>query len=173
MPFNGAMSNDPDGRDLVPDIPTSQLTRRDLMGAAAGLVVTGCAGSAQKWDPKPVVANDDIVDLDIANHPELSTAGGMLALDVAGRRHPILVMRLEHDTFRAMSLRCPHLGCTVRWDNDVQLLVCPCHKSKFDDVGTLRDGPAKTGLEQFQTQFLGMAGNEGGTRLRVHLPKPS
>jgi Rieske Fe-S protein len=64
-------------------------------------------------------------------------------------------MRLEHDTFRVMSLRCTHLGCTVRWDNDAQVLRCPCHGSRFADDGRPVQGPAKRSLTVYPSQLLG------------------
>jgi cytochrome b6-f complex iron-sulfur subunit len=64
-------------------------------------------------------------------------------------------MRIEHDQFRVLSLRCPHLGCTVRWDNDVQLLVCPCHGSKFADDGAVLEGPAQQPLTTLRSALTG------------------
>ncbi len=46
--------------------------------------------------------------------------------------------------FTALSLTCPHLGCTVDATGDE--LECPCHGSRFDADGQLLQGPATTGL---------------------------
>lgn len=171
MSFDTRMAQDTASRDDAnrPDVDATQLTRRDLMGAATGIVLCGCAGSAEKWTTTKVEATEGMVELDIADYPELATAGGMVALEPEGAKKPILVMRLEHDTFRVMSLRCPHLGCVVRWDAGMQDLVCPCHGSRFTDAGEKTKGPAKSGLKQMRNQFVGMKGNTGGTKLQFIL----
>lgn len=38
--------------------------------------------------------------------------------------------------------RCPHMGCTLKWNPQEQSWDCPCHGSRFDAHGTLLDGPA-------------------------------
>jgi cytochrome b6-f complex iron-sulfur subunit len=42
--------------------------------------------------------------------------------------------------FVALSLLCPHLGCTVQ--SEVEGFACPCHGSRFDSQGGLLRGPA-------------------------------
>ena len=56
---------------------------------------------------------------------------------------PALLMR-EASGFRALSLVCPHLGCTV--DPQPDGFTCPCHGSRFDPQGKLMRGPADKGL---------------------------
>ncbi|MEX1367763.1 MAG: Rieske 2Fe-2S domain-containing protein, partial [Nannocystaceae bacterium] len=85
----------------------------------------------------------------------LVTPGGMLALRPAGATRPVLVQRLEDEQVRVLSLRCPHLGCTVRWDEDEQVLRCPCHGSRFDDRGTVQEGPAKESLAVYRSEMTG------------------
>lgn len=145
-----------DDRPLECDalLPPHRLTRRGLIGVAAGLVAAGCS-KAPKWDPKKVDSNEGFVEMDLADFPQLATAGGMLAVKPSESRDPVLIMRMENNQFVVMSLRCPHLGCTVRWDNDLQLLVCPCHGSKFDDTGKRLEGVAKQNLQRHQSQLQG------------------
>ena len=155
--------------DATPDVGATQLTRRDLMGAAAGVVVCGCAGKAEKWATTDVEAKEGVVELDIADYPELATPGGMVAVKPKSAKKPILVMRVENDQFRVMSLRCPHLGCVVRWNAEMQDLVCPCHGSRFGDTGNVTKGPAKVALKQMRNQLVGMKGSAGGTKLQFIL----
>jgi Rieske Fe-S protein len=150
-----------DSADLV---PAHRLTRRGLMSGGAGLLVAGCGGGAPSWETKSVESRDGVVELEYADHPELVTAGGMLAVRPAGMKKPVLVMRLEHDQVRVLSLECPHMGCVVRWDNDEQLLRCPCHGSRFDDTGRALDGPAKTSLRELDSEAR-------GTRVAFRVPK--
>lgn len=134
-------------------IPAAQLTRRAWIGTAAGCLVTGCASSTG-WKPRHVQpTKDDVLTLALGDFPELVTPGGMVAVAPAGHRHPILIERLQGERFVVLSLRCPHLGCTVRWDEQEQRLRCPCHGSRFEDTGRVLQGPAKTGLAQYPHTF--------------------
>ncbi len=47
-----------------------------------------------------------------------------------------------------VSLRCPHLGCRLEWNEDEKSWDCPCHGSRFTADGALLDGPAQTGLKR-------------------------
>ena len=46
--------------------------------------------------------------------------------------------------FSALSLVCPHLGCTV--EQDASGFACPCHGSTFGSDGAPLTGPANTPL---------------------------
>src|SRR5690606_26207042 len=137
----------------------TRLTRRAALATTTGLLATACA-KASRWEPSSVVADGGVIVLDLNDHPSLAPPGGYDAFKVAGVRSPILVMRIENDAFRVLSLQCPHLGCTVRWNNGTQQLECPCHGSTFDDVGRPTKGPAKRQLASYRWQMT-------GTRLHI------
>ncbi len=134
------------------------------MGTAAGALVTGCAGA--KWETERVKAEDGVVKLDLKDHPVLATPGGMMSIQPPGHKGPLLVMRIENDQFRVMSLRCPHLGCTIRWNDEEQVLRCPCHGSRFDDTGRVIAGPAKKSLPQYRAALA------DGTQVFIRIDKP-
>lgn len=147
------------------------LTRRAVVAGSAslglaslGVTSSGCAAKGDKWDPTPVRNEQGFVSLAISDYPPLATAGGMVAVHPEGVRKPILVMRLENDNFRVLSLRCPHLGCTVRWNNESQALGCPCHGSRFDDKGKVVEGPAKSSLPELRSSYRDLT-------LKFELPK--
>jgi cytochrome b6-f complex iron-sulfur subunit len=52
---------------------------------------------------------------------------------------PAVLLRTEKG-FTALSLVCPHLGCTV--ENRESGFACPCHGSRFGADGQLLRGPA-------------------------------
>jgi Rieske Fe-S protein len=57
------------------------------------------------------------------------------------------VYRDEDGALRALSARCTHLGCIVRFNAAEQTWDCPCHGSRFELDGTVANGPATAPLE--------------------------
>ncbi|MFH1480779.1 MAG: Rieske (2Fe-2S) protein [Pseudomonadota bacterium] len=47
-----------------------------------------------------------------------------------------------------LSARCPHLGCTLKYDPLSARFLCPCHGSAFDKKGRWISGPAKKDLQR-------------------------
>ena len=43
--------------------------------------------------------------------------------------------------------RCPHLGCSLKWNKYEHSYDCPCHGSRFDKKGKVLDGPANGNLK--------------------------
>ncbi|GHO69125.1 hypothetical protein KSC_080170 [Ktedonobacter sp. SOSP1-52] len=43
-----------------------------------------------------------------------------------------LLIHLDSNQFVAYSARCTHAGCTVSYDSDSKLIVCPCHGASYD-----------------------------------------
>ena len=126
-----------------------------MVCGGAGLLAAGCGGGMAGWETRAVEPHSGVVELDTGDYPELVTPGGMVAVRPVGMRKPVLVMRLEHDQVRVLSLECPHLGCVVRWDNESQVLRCPCHGSRFDDTGRALEGPARSSLPELESQVFG------------------
>lgn len=46
-----------------------------------------------------------------------------------------------------VSVRCPHLGCQLEWNQAEKSWDCPCHGSRFDIRGQLIDNPAQSNLK--------------------------
>ncbi len=42
---------------------------------------------------------------------------------------------------RLSTPRCPHLGCKLRYQSAQRAWACPCHGSRFDDLGRLENAP--------------------------------
>lgn len=52
------------------------------------------------------------------------------------------VYRDGDGTLHAVSMRCTHLGCLVRFNAAEHSWDCPCHGSRFDVTGAVLEGPA-------------------------------
>jgi Rieske Fe-S protein len=52
------------------------------------------------------------------------------------------VYRDDDGALHAVSLRCTHLGCLVRFNAAERSWDCPCHGSRFDVEGSVLEGPA-------------------------------
>ncbi len=44
--------------------------------------------------------------------------------------------------FYALNAVCTHLGCVTAWKQDLGIIACPCHGSKFNRDGGKVEGPA-------------------------------
>lgn len=55
--------------------------------------------------------------------------------------------RDENNELHAVSLRCTHLGCLLRFNGAERSWDCPCHGSRFDIDGAVLEGPAVHPLE--------------------------
>ncbi|WP_323379858.1 FAD-dependent oxidoreductase [Streptomyces alkaliphilus] len=64
---------------------------------------------------------------------------------VGGRK--AAVYRDPAGTVHALSARCTHLGCLVRFNEVETAWECPCHGSRFDVDGSVVQGPATKPLE--------------------------
>jgi len=58
----------------------------------------------------------------------------------------IAVYRDEQGLVHRRSAMCTHLGCVVAWNDLEKTWDCPCHGSRFDALGPVRNGPAIAGL---------------------------
>jgi menaquinol-cytochrome c reductase iron-sulfur subunit len=56
------------------------------------------------------------------------------------------------DEFIAISTRCAHLGCPVRWVTPAKRFVCPCHGGVYDYQGRVTGGPPPRPLDRFVTR---------------------
>jgi len=53
----------------------------------------------------------------------------------------------------AVSRICTHLGCRVNYQQDRQLIECPCHQSRFTPQGQRISGPAEKNLPSYEVSL--------------------
>jgi cytochrome b6-f complex iron-sulfur subunit len=63
------------------------------------------------------------------------------------------LLRTADGGFLALYNRCPHLGCTVTWQPEAEVFLCPCHASRFDRYGNFEAPPVPRPLDRFVVQI--------------------
>lgn len=68
------------------------------------------------------------------------------------RQQPVYVTKDSQGALIVLSAICTHLGCSVRWVDEQNKFVCPCHGGMFAGDGKLLGGPPPRGLDQLETK---------------------
>ena len=61
----------------------------------------------------------------------------------------------DPEGYIAVSTRCAHLGCPVRFYQAAGNFICPCHGGVYDFQGKVSGGPPVRPLDRFQTRVSG------------------
>jgi Rieske Fe-S protein len=64
----------------------------------------------------------------------------------------------QYNQFVALSSRCMHLGCPVRYTPAAQRFICPCHGGVYDFRGFVAGGPPVRPLDRFYTRLNEQSG---------------
>ncbi len=59
----------------------------------------------------------------------------------------------QYNHWVALSSRCMHLGCPVRYVTAAQRFICPCHGGVYDFRGMVAGGPPVRPLDRFYTRL--------------------
>lgn len=126
------------------------------LAATAATALIGCPGGPMApdaaLDSTTWACGDNLcVDLADPNNESLTRVDGSLL--VAAPRDIILLVRTSTSAVAAVSDRCTHAACGVRYDRSNRILVCPCHGSRYTLTGTVIQGPATRSLPHYQTQL--------------------
>jgi Rieske Fe-S protein len=61
----------------------------------------------------------------------------------------------KYNQYVALSSRCMHLGCPVRFVAAAERFICPCHGGVYDFRGMVAGGPPVRPLDRFYTRVVG------------------
>ncbi len=61
----------------------------------------------------------------------------------------------QYNQYIALSSRCMHLGCPVRYVSAAERFICPCHGGVYDFRGLVAGGPPVRPLDRFYTRLSG------------------
>jgi cytochrome b6-f complex iron-sulfur subunit len=115
-------------------------------------------------------AADDIREIPILliDTPELDRVGGTYHFQIDDLEKDLLVIRQRMNTFITVDIKCTHKGCDVGYDPEGAQFVCPCHESRFDLDGSVKNGPAERPLQKYTTTF-----NEENDEVTIFVPVPA
>ena len=71
------------------------------------------------------------------------------------------ILFVDKDGPRAISRKCTHLGCRLNYRANENVLLCPCHQSRFKTNGNRISGPAKTDLPSYQVKKMSSKEGQG------------
>jgi quinol---cytochrome c reductase iron-sulfur subunit, bacillus type len=65
----------------------------------------------------------------------------------------VWLRRVTEDSFIAFSANCTHLGCPVRWLEEADLFMCPCHGGVYYSDGKVAAGPPPLPLFRYEVRI--------------------
>jgi cytochrome b6-f complex iron-sulfur subunit len=70
---------------------------------------------------------------------------------VSANDKPVIVVNTQTGGLKAYSAICTHLGCIVAWEEQRNLIHCPCHDGFFNPVtGAVISGPPPRALSAYE-----------------------
>ncbi|MHB8577243.1 MAG: QcrA and Rieske domain-containing protein [Dehalococcoidia bacterium] len=61
--------------------------------------------------------------------------------------------RVSDQQFQAFAINCTHLGCPLRWLQQANLFMCPCHGGVFYKDGSVAAGPPRQPLSVYPVRI--------------------
>ncbi len=164
------------------------ITRRRFMvgGAnAAGAIATGAIvlpalgfavgpifkSTPVRWEavgPESMFSQENYIPVILTVNPTIGEAG---KTTVYVRKFNPALDTDPYDKgtpYIAISTRCAHLGCPVRWVDAAERFICPCHGGVYDLLGRPVGGPPVRPLDRFYTRVNTAGAVELGPRFSVN-----
>ncbi len=102
---------------------------------------------AYLWPPK-VAAGAGGGRVNVASTADLPPGKGEV---FSVNNKPVMVINTA-DGYKALSATCTHLGCIVFWNEQKQVIACPCHEAYFNTNGAVISGPPPAPLPTYRIQ---------------------
>lgn len=118
---------------------------------------------------------DAVFKIRLSDFPALQSDYGSVRLGINpvtsedpindGRFYPIILTRDGVGTFYALDSECRHNRCVVpAYDSLAFEIECPCHHSKYEVDGSVKEGPATQPLHRYPCEY------DGNDTLTIHIP---
>lgn len=133
-----------------------------LLGFSAAATVGGVLYPilAYLWPPEQAGAAGG-GPVDVAATADLPPGKGEV---FSVNNKPVLVINTP-DGYKALSATCTHLGCILFWNEQREVITCPCHEAYFNTNGAVISGPPPAPLPTYRVQVEGdriyVEGGEG------------
>jgi Rieske Fe-S protein len=172
--------------------PSHQPPRRSFlkwaingMGALVGAVI-GIPAAAYLIDARNRPARDGGFQT-VARLSELKVNEPKQAVITDTRRdawtlHPneligrVWLIKRDDGKVDAFTSICPHLGCSINYESNAQLFICPCHNGTFNLQGRKEEltgmkNPAPRGMDALQVQLVEDPANKQDSLVQVKYEK--
>jgi cytochrome b6-f complex iron-sulfur subunit len=113
--------------------------------ATAGGVLTPIV--AYLWPPKQASAAGG-GRVEVAATEDLPVGTGEV---YSVNNKPVIVINTA-DGYKALSATCTHLGCILFWNEQREVIACPCHEAYFNTNGAVISGPPPSPLAEYRVQ---------------------
>ena len=101
--------------------------------------------------------------------PEVGDAGKTTVyLRKFNRQRDTVIKGQDAQPYVAISTRCAHLGCPVRYIQASKKFVCPCHGGVYGFQGQVEGGPPVRPLDRFYTRVSRAGRVEVGDRFSLN-----
>ena len=64
----------------------------------------------------------------------------------------VYVIKEQSGELAVFTATCPHLGCSVKWNDDNKHFKCPCHNGVFNTSGKLQSGPPPRDMDTLDSK---------------------
>lgn len=129
-------------KDNMPKINRRDFLKLSTTGllTASGLIGLGALLRFMGYESQPATKTE----FDLGEESAYPVGSRTVLSDV-----PAILIRTDSG-FKAISLVCTHLGCTV--EQTVDGYSCPCHGSLYSDDGSVLRGPAQKPLPALRVE---------------------
>jgi Rieske Fe-S protein len=121
------------------------------LGFAIGPVFDQAKATWQDVGPLSRFTDTDYTPVAITIEPGLGEAGRSLAYVRRRNTGTDGPAKDRYDRMIALSSRCVHVGCPVRYVAAARSFVCPCHGGVYNFIGQRTGGPPPRPLDRFYT----------------------
>ncbi len=124
------------------------------LGFAIGPIFKSTPVRWESVGPLDMFNEDNYVSVVLTVNPQIGEAGKTTAYV---RKFNAAIDTDPYDKgtpYIAISTRCAHLGCPVRWVDAAERFICPCHGGVYDLLGRRVGGPPVRPLDRFYTRVV-------------------
>lgn len=126
------------------------MNRREFVGwMTMGAIVTSVIGCNTDTGANSNQEGDASNEFQVVGTVDELEAEGSLTDEMTD----VIVLRNAEGELVALNRTCPHQNCAVDLDEEAEQLACPCHDSQFTLEGELVEGPAQTGLTNYEVKI--------------------